>query len=153
MRADRKEGRIELPVFHAVDGAVDFAVEFEGDTKVGDAFDLGIEDVARQPIFRNAEAHHAAGEGAGLVDFNGVAPASQMISGGKPGRAGAHDQYAFARFGLRRRERPAVTDRGVAKEALDRIDADRFVDLRAVASAFTRVIANTAHHGWSRIFL
>ena len=35
--------------------------------------DLGIEHVARQPVFRNAEAHHAARQRPGFVDRHGVA--------------------------------------------------------------------------------
>jgi hypothetical protein len=51
------------------------------------------------------------------------------------------------------RELPALFDRLIAKEALDRIDADRLVDLGAITGGFTRMIADPPHHGRQRIVL
>ena len=45
-------------------------LSFDDDAEIDDAADLGIEHVARQAVFGNAEAHHAAGERAGLVNFH-----------------------------------------------------------------------------------
>ena len=72
MGADGEEGRIEAAGLHALDDAVDLAVELDADAKMDDAVDLGIEHVARQTVFGNAEAHHAAGERAGLVNLDCV---------------------------------------------------------------------------------
>jgi hypothetical protein len=38
------------------------------DAQVEDALHLGVEHVARQAVLRDAEAHHAAGQRAGLDD-------------------------------------------------------------------------------------
>ena len=61
-----------------------------------DARDLGVEHVARQAVFRDAEAHHAAGERAGFADRHVVAEAAQMIGGGEARGAGADDEHALA---------------------------------------------------------
>ena len=68
-----------------------------------------------------------------------------------PGRPGADDQHVLARSRRRRREAPALLDRLVAEEALDRVDADRRIDLAAVADAFAGVIADPAHDRGERV--
>ncbi len=102
----------------------------------GDARDLGVEHVARQAVFGNAEAHHAARERAGFADRHAMAETGEMIGGRQARRAGADDEDAFAaeRGGLF--ERPAFLDRQVAEKALDRIDADRLVDRRRDCTPF-----------------
>ena len=151
MGADGEKCRIEAAGFHAVDDAVDFAVELQHDAKVENSVDLGIEHVARQTIFGNSEAHHAAGKRTGLMDLDRMTHAPQVIGRGQARRTGADDQHALAAVGLRRREFPAVADRRVAEETLDRIDADRFVDMRAIAGVFAGVIADPAHHRRHRV--
>ena len=96
MGADRQECGVEPAGLHGFDDIVDLGVELELDAEIEDALDFGIEHVARQAIFRNAEAHHAAGRGPGIVDRHGMAEAAQMIGGGKAGRSGADDQHALA---------------------------------------------------------
>ena len=120
---------------------------------IENAFDFRVEHLARQPVLRDAEAHHAAGGGPGVVDRDRVSHAAQMIGGGKSGRPGADHQHALAGFRFRRRETPIALDRLVAEEALDRIDADRLVDLRTVAGGLAGVIADAPHHGGQRIVL
>jgi hypothetical protein len=51
------------------------------------------------------------------------------------------------------RELPAALQRLVAEEALDRIDADRLVELRAIARVFARVVADPAHDRRQRVVL
>jgi hypothetical protein len=48
--------------------AGDRGVELQRDAHVQDAGDLGVQDVARQPVLRYAVAHHAAGRGARILD-------------------------------------------------------------------------------------
>ena len=117
----------------------------------GDARHLGVDDVARQAVLGNAEAHHAAGQRAGLAQRHRVAGAAQVIGGGKARRACADHQHPLAGFGLGRREAPALLDGEVAEEALDGIDADGGVELAAVAGAFAGVIADAAHDGGQRV--
>src|SRR4029450_1877935 len=105
-------------------------------SEVEDALDLGVEHVARQPVFGNAEAHHAAGGRSGVHDLYAVAEAPQVIGGRKPRGSGADDQHALAALGGGCRKSPALLDRFVAEKALDGVDADRLVELAAVARAF-----------------
>jgi hypothetical protein len=151
--ADRQEGRIEAAGLHGLDDVVHLGVEPERHAHFDDARDLGVEHVAREPIGRDAEPHHAAGHRPGLVQLDRMAEAAQVIGGGQAGRAGADHQHPLAALGHRGGEPPAALDRLVAEEALDRVDADRLVDLGAIARAFARVIAHPSHHGGERIVL
>ena len=54
------------PSFIVSSDVGDLGVELELDAHVDDALHLGVEHVARQPVLRDAEAHHPAGERAGL---------------------------------------------------------------------------------------
>src|SRR5215218_9535397 len=76
-----------------------------------------------------------------------------MIGGREAGRAGADDEHTVPGLGGGRREAPAAFDRLVAEEALDRVDADRAVNGRAVARALAGVIADPPHHGRQRVVL
>ncbi len=151
VRADGEERGVEAARLHRLQDVRDLAVQRQLDAQVEDALHLGVEHVARQPVLRDAEAHHAAGERAGFDDRHAVAEAAQVIGGREPRRAGADDQHALAGFARRRRELPAALDRLVAEEALDRIDADRLVELAAVARALARVVADAPHDGGQRI--
>ena len=91
----------------------------------------------------------ASGPASRIVD--GMAEAAQMIGGGEARRPRADDEDALARFALRLVEGPAPGDGDVAEEPLDRIDADRLVDLSAVARGFAGVVADAAHDGGQRI--
>ena len=115
--------------------------------------DLGVEHVARQPVVGDAEAHHAAGQRAGLADRHRVAEAGQVVGGGEPGRAGADHQHPLARRLGVDVELPAPADRLVAEEALDRVDADRLVELGPVAGGLARVVADPPHDRRERVVL
>src|SRR5450759_1340430 len=52
-----------------------------------------------------------------------------------------------------RRKAPVALNRLVAEEMLDRIDSNRFVDLRPIAGALAWVIADPPHHGGHRVVL
>jgi hypothetical protein len=56
-----------------------------------------------------------------------------------------------ARFFRRPCEAPALLQRLVAEEALDRVDADGLVDLAAVADAFAGVVADPPHDRGERV--
>ena len=94
--ADGEEGRVEAALGHRFLDVGDLAVQLELDAHREDPVDLGVEHVARQPVGRDAEAHHAAGHRAGLVDRHLVAEAAQVVRGGEPGGPGADDQHALA---------------------------------------------------------
>ena len=86
-----------------------------------------------------------------LVDRHGVAAPAQVIGGGQPRGAGTDDEDALARRRGVDGDGPALLDRLVAEEALDRVDADRLVEVRAVAGRFARVVTHATHHGRQRV--
>ena len=141
------------PAAHGLEHIRDFRAEFERDAEVEDAADLRIEHFARQAVLGNAEAHHAARHRSRLPDGHRVTEARELVGGRKPRRPGPDDQHALARRGGRPGELPAATQRLVAEEALDRIDADALVELRAVARGLAGVIADPAHDGGQRVVL
>ena len=81
-------------------------------------------------------------------------PAARELVGGRQARrTGADDQHALAgRRGLAASFQP-LPDRLVAEEALDGVDADGLVELRAVAGGLARVVADAPHHGGQRVVL
>jgi hypothetical protein len=88
----------------------------------------------------------------GLMSYgDSVAEKPQMVSRRQSRRSGADDQYALARFSCRRLEAPAALERLVTEKPLDRIDADRRVELTPVARCLARVIADAAHDRRQRI--
>ena len=133
VRADREERRVEVARAHRLEDVRDLRVQLQLDAEVEDALDLGVEHVARQPILGNAEAHHPAGERSGVDDLDAVAEAPQVIGSRQSRGSGADDEHALAALGFGRRKFPAALDRFVAEKALDRVDADRLVELAAVA--------------------
>ena len=105
---------------------------------------ISLSRIARQTVVRDAVAHHAARRLGAVDDVDRMAHAREVVRGGEARRARAYDQDALpGRGGLR--EGPALFERMVPEEAFDRIDADRFVDLTAVAGAFARVVAHAPH--------
>ena len=117
MRADRQEGRVVAALAIVASMSSTLAFEFELDAHVDDARDLGVEHVARQAVFRDAEAHHAAGHRAGLADRHLMAETAQMIGGGQARRTGADDQHALAARRAAAVERPAFCDRACRRES------------------------------------
>jgi hypothetical protein len=153
VRADGEEHRIEAAALHRLQHVRDFRAELQLDAELEDAADLRVEHLARQAVLGDAEAHHPARDRARLPDGHRVAEARELIGGRKARGPGADDQHALAGRGGRPGELPARAQRLVAEEALDRIDADAFVELRAVARGLAGVIADPAHHGGQRVVL
>ena len=151
--AHREEGRVEAAVAHGLLDVRDLRVQLERHAHVEDALHLGVEHVARQPVLGDAEAHHAAGHRPGLVDRHLVAEPGEVVGGGEPGGPGTHHQNPLAGRLGRRLHSPAVLDRLVAEEALDRVDAHRLVELAAVAGGLARVVADAPHDRRERVVL
>jgi hypothetical protein len=151
MRADREEGRICLLGGHGGGEIGHLLVQPDGDADVDQALHLGVQHVTGQPVFGDAEAHHPAGQGARLDDGDAVAQAAEMVGGGEPRWPGTDHQHVAAALDGRRGEPPALAQRLVAEEALDRVDADRLVDLRPIADAFAGMIADPAHDRRERV--
>ena len=116
-------------------------VELELHPEVEDPLDLGVEDVAGQPIAGDPEPHHPAEHRAGLTDRHFVTVPPQEVRRSEAGRPGADDQHPLPGRLRRLRQPPAVLDAGVAEEPLDGVDPDRLVELPAVAGGLARVVS------------
>jgi hypothetical protein len=91
--------------------------------------------------------HHAAGDGAGIADLDGVSESPQVIGGGQPAGSGTDDQDTAAGIRAMGREIPALLERQIAEVAFDAVNADRDVDPHAVAAVLAGVIADPAMDG------
>ena len=112
--ADGEERGVEAALAHRVRrGRSTLRFELQLDAQVEDALDLGVEDVARQPVARDAEAHHAAGVGPASWIVTAWPSRREVVGGRQPGRAGADDEHALAgrRRVDRRRSSPAGSPR------------------------------------------
>ena len=125
MGADRQKRRVEAAIGHGLRDILDLGVVFDDDAEVGNALYLGIENIARQAIFGNAEPHHAARRGPGFPDRHGMAETGEVIGRRQARWAGADDQCFLAGYGFGRGKAPAVLDGEITEKALDRIDARR----------------------------
>jgi hypothetical protein len=117
VRADRDERGVETRFELGLDVG-NRGVELQRDAHVQDAADLGVHDVARQPVLRYAVAHHAAGRGARILDGYRVTHTGEVVGGGQAGRPRAYHQHPLTR---RRRvdgNLPAPAERLVAEEPL-----------------------------------
>ncbi len=148
---DGQEHRVEAAGRLRLEHVADLRIELERDAEVEDAVDFRLQDLARQPVLRDPEAHHAARDRTGLADRDRVTPQREVIRRRQARRPGADDQNALARLGPRPLELPAAAQRLVAEEALDRVDAHGLVELAAVAGSFTGVVADAAHRGGQRV--
>src|SRR5678816_3231138 len=126
---------------------------FQRDAHVENALHLRVERVARQPVFRNAEAHHAARERTRFIYPDLVTEPREMVRRGESRRSSADHQYMLAGRRLVDLEFPALLARFVAEETLDRVDADGLVERAAIARVFTGVITNPPHQRGQRIVL
>ena len=108
----------------------------------GDALDFVVQHVAREPVVRDAVAHHPAGFGAGVADFDLVASPGQVVGGRQSAGSGADDQHPLTRRLRRGRELPSVLAGCIAEKPLDGMDGDRRVEIGAVADRLARVIAD-----------
>src|SRR5439155_23801152 len=122
VRAGRDEGGVVTRVQLGLDVG-DRGVELQVDAHVQDAGDLGVQDVARQPVLRYAVAHHAAGRGARILDGDPVAKAGEVVGGGQAGRPRPYHQHPLTRRRRVNGNLPALAERLVAEEPLHRVDA------------------------------
>ena len=147
------EGRVELPFGHDHIQLVDGAIERNGHAHLSDAFDLRIHDVARKSVGRDSVAQHAARQRCRFVYLDFVTRETQVIRRRQARGTRTHDQHATTARWRGHLDAPALLDRPITEEALDRIDPHGLVDLDAVARSLTRVEARPAHHRGHRIGL
>ena len=60
MRADSEKGRIEAAFGHGALNILDLRAIFEAHAEIKDALHFGVQHFTRQPVFWDAEPHHAA---------------------------------------------------------------------------------------------
>ena len=117
-----------------------------------DARDLLANLVTRQAIGRDAVAHHPAWLIAAIADLDRVPEVAQMVGAREARGTCADDQDSLT--GRRTRcDAPAFVDRQIAKEAVERMDGDRGVEVLSVAAAFAGVIAGTPMRRRQRVVL
>jgi hypothetical protein len=142
MRADCQEDRVKAAGHFFGLKILDLVIEHDLDAKAPNTIDLRIEHMARQPVLRDTEVHHAAGQRTRLVDDHRVTQQRQVPCRRQAARARADHEHPLAGGGLRRHHRPAFLESHVAQEALDSVDAHWLIDALAVARVFARVIAD-----------
>ena len=141
------------PRSHRLEDVRHLALELERDAEVDDPRDLGVEDLAREPVLRDAVAHHPAGLG----------PASRTVTSWPSGRGGTRRRAPTGRRLRRGRacrtaaRRPSTCqpwrDCLVSEEPLDGVDPDRLVELAAVADRLAGVVADPPHDRRERVVL
>ena len=151
MCADGEEDRIESPLGLRRHEIGDFVVQDDLDADSADALDLAVQHFPRQTVLGDAEVHHAASHRSRLVDDDWWPRQRQVPGGRETARPSADDEHALTRWRFVGRDGPPLTERHVSQESLDRMDADRFVNVLAVARVLARVIADAAMHRRHRI--
>ncbi len=96
-----------------------------------DPGDLGLEDIARQPIRRDPDGHHAAGHAHRLEHRDRIAETGEVVRRRHAGRPAAHDADLLRSLHGRRLDGRQLAVLG--GEALERADRDRFVQHAATA--------------------
>ena len=94
---DRDEHRVEAALRPLGLEVLDAVALLEAHAERRDPVDLGVQDVAGQPVGGDAVAHHPAGLGAVVADDDVVAEPGQVVRGRQPARAGADDEHAACR--------------------------------------------------------
>jgi hypothetical protein len=151
VRTYRDEHGIEAAFFLFGEHVIDPMVERDLHPHVLDAFDLGLEFIARHAVGRDAEMDHAARDGPCLADLDFVAEPDEMVGRRQPARSGADDEDLPAAGLLRLLELPPFLQGKVAQEAFDGMDTDSAVRECAIAHVFTGVIADAAVDRGQRI--
>ena len=130
MGADGHERGVEEPAKAQLGLDVgDLGVELQRDAHVEDAVDLGVQDVAGQPVLRDAVAHiMPPGSATGVLDRHHVTQAGEVVGGRQAGRPGPDHQHPSQPVGFLvlasvggPGNLPAAPERLVAQEALHRV--------------------------------
>ena len=146
MGADRDEDGVELTSILFSEDIVDFVIDDYPDAHTLNLADLLHEILARQPVGRNAEMQHAAGQRSCLVDLHLMAKLRQMIGGRETARTSPDHKHALAGAWRFDRQGPFVPRREIAEKAFDCVNADGTVEILAITARFARVIADPAMH-------
>jgi len=133
------------------DVTADAGVHARLDTHVEDAPHLAVHDVARHAVAGDAVACHASQLGA-LVEHRGAMPEpAQLVGGCHAGDAAADDGDLLAGLPGGLIKAQAVLQGAVADVLFHRVDADKVLDLVAVAAFLAGRGADAAHDGRERV--
>ena len=126
-------------------------IEPELDAKAHDPIDLGPQGLARQPVLRDADRHHPAGDGHRLKNGDAVSEADEVVGGRHAGRPTADDGDALDSADGRWFDwrQGAV----LGGEALERPDRDRLIEGAPTARCLARSRADPAADRRERIDL
>jgi hypothetical protein len=118
---------------------------------IEDPLDLAVEHRLGESIARDPVAQHSAGLLQRLEDRHAIASAGQLIGAGEPAGAGSDDGDLLRLLLIAELlERQVVLDPVVADRPLDLVDADRALELRAVALGLAGGRADTTTHRGER---
>jgi hypothetical protein len=95
--------------------------------------------------------HHPARKRTRFANLDRVTKSREMVGRRQAARPGAYDEHALTGGRRLDRELPALGCRHITEEALDGMDADRAIELLAIAAVFARVVADAAVDGGQRI--
>ena len=123
LRADGQDDCVPTLVGHRRVQVGDRGVELEGDTEVEQPVDLGVEHLARQPVARDAVAHHPAGVRCGVPDDDLVTEQREVVGRRESGRSGADDEHPPPGGRGSDADASSRAQRLVTEEPLDRVDA------------------------------
>ena len=152
LRADRNEDGVEIAVPLLCQHVLHLMVQDDTNPCRLDPSDFLHQDFAGQPVGGDAEVQHATGQRASLMNFDLVAEQGQVIGGGEAARTGANDEDPFPGAVIRDRYNPVVRGRLIAQEPFDRVDADRAVQVAAIAGRFAWVVADPPVDRGHRVF-
>src|ERR1700687_5615306 len=117
---------------------------------------LGLQNVARQAVFWNAEMHHSARHRRGFKNGYGITEQGQIVRGRHAGGTRANNGDLFRAggawpFGKDIDGIPRFRSMALGDESLQGADGDGHVKLPAPTSGLTRMPAHAATDGGKRI--
>ena len=142
VRPDRDEDGVEPALLPFRDEVLDPVPAAHPHAERLDPVELPGEDVTWQPVCRDAVPHHPAGFGTRIANLHLVPEPGKVIGSREPTRAGPDHEHPPAAASRRSIEEPALLQREVAQEPLDRVDRNGAVELGAVADALARVVTD-----------
>jgi hypothetical protein len=151
VRADSDKHRIKSTLSPFGLEIRDTVVADEPYPQPDDPIDLVVQHVPREPIGRDAVAHHPARLRARVANLDLVAELRQVIGRRQPARATADHQHPLAARRCRRLERPVMLARQIAEESLHRVDRDGAVEVRPITAGFARVVAHPSMDRGKRV--
>src|SRR4029453_1955895 len=142
MSSDRDEHRVKPTLLALGLKISDGMIGHHSYAQRRDPLDLRRQHIPRHPVRGDAIAHHAARLRTGVSNLEIMSEHRQVVRGRKPARSTADYKHPLAAAHRRWNELPAMLERFITKESLDRMDRNSAVQLGPVARGLARVIAD-----------